>query len=229
MDIRKVYLLILLCTFCILSPVYTQQSLSDEFRKVAGDYAALYTSKVEVGYSPYLYINHPYWDTDEFKKGAVCYGGLVYTDLQLRYDTFKKQLIVITPEKRILLQVDMRKVDYFIIGDKKFVPHNDTFAAILYDSPQMCLTQYIVSTMESQVKKNDLYYSRFKKKSYFSLRSGGTDYVITSRSGFLKLFPTYKKQLKAYCRKERLDFKEDGGVWAMTRLTEYIDSLIHGK
>ena len=54
MDIRKVYLLILLCTFCILSPVYTQQSLSDEFRKVAGDYAALYTSKVEVGYSPYL-------------------------------------------------------------------------------------------------------------------------------------------------------------------------------
>ena len=91
MDIRKVYLLILLCTFCILSPVYTQQSLSDEFRKVAGDYAALYTSKVEVGYSPYLYINHPYWDTDEFKKGAVCYGGLVYTDLQLRYDTIKKQ------------------------------------------------------------------------------------------------------------------------------------------
>ena len=91
MDIRKVYLLILLCTFCILSPVYTQQSLSDEFRKVAGDYAALYTSKVEVGYSPYLYINHPYWDTDEFKKGAVCYGGLVYTDLQLRYDTFKNR------------------------------------------------------------------------------------------------------------------------------------------
>ena len=58
MDIRKVYLLILLCTFCILSPVYTQQSLSDEFRKVAGDYAALYTRKVEVGYSPYLNIKH---------------------------------------------------------------------------------------------------------------------------------------------------------------------------
>ena len=33
MDIRKVYLLILLCTFCILSPVYTQQPFSDEFRK----------------------------------------------------------------------------------------------------------------------------------------------------------------------------------------------------
>lgn len=111
---------------------------------------------------------------------------------------------MVTPEKRITLQVDMRKVDYFVIEGQKFVPQGDCFAALLYDSPQMCLTQYIVSTMESQVKKNDLYYSRFKKKSYFSLRSGGTDYVITSRSGFLKLFPTYKKQLKAYCRKERL-------------------------
>lgn len=82
----------------------------------------------------------------------------------------------------------MRKVDYFVIEGQKFVPQGDCFAALLYDSPQMCLTQYIVSTMESQVKKNDLYYSRFKKKSYFSLRSGRTDYVITSRSGFLKLF-----------------------------------------
>ena len=180
MDIRKVYLLILLCTFCILSPVYTQQSLSDEFRKVAGDYAALYTSKVEVGYSPYLYINHPYWDTDEFKKGAVCYGGLVYTDLQLRYDTFKKQLIVITPEKRILLQVDMRKVDYFIIGDKKFVPHNDTFAAILYDSPQMRLTQYVQCKMGTPVEKGRISYRQFEKPARFVLSKDGVQETSSS-------------------------------------------------
>lgn len=160
----------------------------DEFRKAAGDYAALYSGKAEENYNQQKYLNHPYWNTDEFREGAVCYGRWLYSDLQLRYDTYKKSLIVVTPEKRITLQVDMRKVDYFVIEGQKFVPQGDCFAALLYDSPQMCLTQYIVSTMESQVKKNDLYYSRFKKKSYFSLRSGGTDYVITSRSGFLKLF-----------------------------------------
>lgn len=62
--------------------MYTQQPLSDEFKKAAGDYAALYTSKVEVSYSPYYYINHPYWDTDEFQEGAVCYDGSLYTDMQ---------------------------------------------------------------------------------------------------------------------------------------------------
>ena len=207
---RKTHLYTLLCVLCFPSLVCAQQAVFDEFRKAAGDYAALYSGKAEENYNQQKYPNHPYWNTDEFREGAVCYGRWLYSDLQLRYDTYKKSLIVVTPEKRITLQVDMRKVDYFVIEGQKFV-------------------QYIVSTMESQVKKNDLYYSRFKKKSYFSLRSGGTDYVITSRSGFLKLFPTYKKQLKAYCRKERLDFKEDGGVRAMTRLTEYIDSLIHGK
>ena len=70
---------------------------------------------------------------------------LLYTSL--RYDTYKKSLIVVTPAKRITLQVDMRNVDYFVIEGQKFVPQGDCFAALLYDSPQMCLTQYIVSTM----------------------------------------------------------------------------------
>ena len=212
MDIRKVYLLILLCTFCILSPVYTQQSLSDEFRKVAGDYAALYTSKVEVGYSPYLYINHPYWDTDEFKKGAVCYGGLVYTDL-----------------KRILLQVDMRKVDYFIIGDKKFVPHNDTFAAILYDSPQMRLTQYVQCKMGTPVEKGRISYRQFEKPARFVLSKDGVDHTVTSRSSFLKLFPAYKKQLKKYAKEEQLSFNTLFRAESLTELTRHADSLINKK
>ena len=58
-----------------------------------------------------------------------------------------KILLLVTPEKRITLQVDMRKVDYFVIEGQKFVPQGDCFAALLYDSPQMCLTQYIVTTI----------------------------------------------------------------------------------
>lgn len=228
MDARKLCPLFLLCAFCILSPVYTQQPLFEEFQKVAGDYAALYTNKVEVGYSPYMYANHPYWDTDEFQKGAVCYSGVLYTGLELRYDTYKKQLVVITPEKRILLQVDMRKVGYFIMGDKKFVPHEDNFAALLYDTPQMRLTQYISCKMGTPVEKGRFSYYRFNKPSRFVLSKDNTEYVITSRSGFLKLFPAYKKQLKKYSREQQLDFKAYRAE-ALTALTEYADSLINKK
>lgn len=229
MTIRKAYLLILLCTFCILPPVYTQQAFFDEFKKAAGDYAALYTNKVEVGYSPYFYINHPYWDTDEFQNGAVCYDGALYTDVQLRYDTFKKQLIVITPEKRILLQVDMRKVNYFIIEDKKFVPHGDIFAAQLYDSPQMGLTQYVLCRMGASVEKNRISYKQFDKTVRFVLSKEGVEHTVTSRSSFLKLFPDHKKQLKKYAKDHFLSFGILYRAETLTALTQYADSLINKK
>ena len=229
MNIRKAHLLILLCSFCILSPVYTQQPLFDEFKKAAGDYAALYTSKVEVSYSPYFYINHPYWDTDKFQEGAVCYDGSLYTDMQLRYDTFKKQLIVVTPEKRLLLEVDMRKVNYFVIGDKKFVPHGNTFAAQLYDSPQMGLTQYVLCRMGASVEKDRISYKQFDKVVRFVLSKEGVEYTVTSRSSFLKLFPDHKKQLKRYAKDHFLNFSTLYRAEALTALTQYADSLINKK
>jgi hypothetical protein len=173
----------------ILPSAYAQQTVFDEFRKVAGDYAALYSGKAEVSYNQNRYLNHPYWDTDEFRKGAVCYQGWLYSDLLLRYDTHKKSLVLVTPEKRILLQADMRKVEYFIIDGQKFVPYGDSYAALLYESPQMSLKQYVVTTIDTQAKKENRYYNQFKKNIYFSIHKDGTDYTVTSRSGFLKLFP----------------------------------------
>lgn len=41
----------------------------DEFRKAAGDYAALYSGKAEENYNQQKYLNHPYWNTDEFREG----------------------------------------------------------------------------------------------------------------------------------------------------------------
>lgn len=223
---RSTHICALLCAFCILPSAYAQQTVFDEYRKAAGDYAALFSGRIEPSYNPQKYLNHPYWTTDEFRNGDVCYNGQLYTGLLLRYDTYKKCLTVVTPERQLLMQADMRKVDYFIMDGQKFVPHGERYAALLYESPHMRLTQYIVTTIDMQARKENRYYSRFKGKVYFNLHKDGTDHVITSRSGFLKLFPDRKKQLKAFCRKERLNFKEFSAQ-SMAVLTEYTDSLIH--
>lgn len=88
---RKTHLYTLLCVLCFPSLVCAQQAVFDEFRKAAGDYAALYSGKAEENYNQQKYLNHPYWNTDEFREGAVCYGRWLYSDLQLRYDTYKKE------------------------------------------------------------------------------------------------------------------------------------------
>lgn len=224
---RGTHIFMLLCILCVFPPICAQQTVFDEFREAAGDYAALYSGQLEVSYNKKKYTNHPYWNTDELREGSVCYRGWLYTDLQLRYDTYKKKLILVMPVKQLLFQVDMRKVDYFIMDGQKFVPQGDTFAVLLYESPHIRLTQYIVTAMGTQVQQDEMYYSRFEKKVCFNLHKDGTDYLVTSRSGFLRLFPDYKKQLKSFYRKKRLNFKEPFRVQAMTLLTEYADSLIH--
>ena len=69
---RKTHLYTLLCVLCFPSLVCAQQAVFDEFRKAAGDYAALYSGKAEENYNQQKYLNHPYWNTDEFREGAVC-------------------------------------------------------------------------------------------------------------------------------------------------------------
>lgn len=66
---RKTHLYTLLCVLCFPSLVCAQQAVFDEFRKAAGDYAALYSGKAEENYNQQKYLNHPYWNTDEFREG----------------------------------------------------------------------------------------------------------------------------------------------------------------
>jgi len=221
----KTLSLLLLLVCAILPQANAQQSAFDEFRKAAGDHAALYIGEIETGYSSQQYINHPYWDTNEFREGKVCYEGNLYTHLQLRYDVYKKNLVVITPERQIGILVDMRKIHYFFIGDQKFVPQSNGFGQLLYESPQMQFTQQMSCTMGVPVEKNWISYSNFRQSTYFNLCKDGTDYTIKNRSDLLKLFPTYKKQLKKYAKERQLDFI-DNRAEALSALTEYVDSLI---
>lgn len=123
---------------------------------------------METGYSPKQYVNHPYWNTDEFQKGDICYNGFLYGDLQLRYDTYKKHLVVITPEKQIAVCVDMRKVDYFVIQGTLFVRRDDDFYGIF------CMKVHICSC----IKRFHVYWGRLSKKRGLIIRSSRARHLL---------------------------------------------------
>lgn len=223
---NKFQRLFLLLTFTAMASVYAQQSFFDEFRKKARDCAALYVNHMETGYSPKQYVNHPYWNTDEFQKGDICYNGFLYGDLQLRYDTYKKHLVVITPEKQIAVCVDMRKVDYFVIQGTLFVRRDDDFMAFLYESPHLQLYQKVSCVLGTPVEKERVNYQKFKSKTSFIFYKEGVAHTITSYSGLMKYFPGYKKLLKAYAKEQglsRIDRREK----ALVMLLDYADTLIN--
>ena len=194
---------------------------------MAGDYAALYSGKIELGYNKVRYINHPYWHTDKFYKGIIGYNGCIYSNILLRYDTYKGVLVTISPQKRYILQVDMRKVSFFIINEQKFIPQGDGFVALLYKGENLCLTQHVTSVMGTPIRKGKSYYNQFYTPIRFSLYKEGTVYEVNSYSDLLRVFPMHKKQLKSYCQKENLSFKKNNEMQSMIQLVKYADSLIY--
>lgn len=223
MNAKRVFFLLAACWFFGMAYAQQQEAF-DDYRKAAGDRTLLYTGKVENGYPPQQYMNHPYWDTEEFQEGDVCLDGHLYTDLLLRYDTYTKRLAVYTPEKRIAVQVDMRKVDYFTKRGTKFILLNGEFVALLYDSPRMRLLQQIVCASGALVTKEWNSYKSFKRTVRYILQKEGIDYVVASRSSLIKLFPAQKKQLKQFAQEQQLEFSKYRAE-ALVALVTYADRL----
>lgn len=81
--------------------------------------------------------------------------------------------------------------------------------------------------MGTPIRKGKLYYDQFYTPVSFSLYKEGVIHEVSSYSDLLQIFPMYKKQLKSYCRKEKLIFKENNEIQSMIQLVEYVDSLIY--
>lgn len=219
---------LLLCVMGLgfLLQANAQNPVFEEYRKAAGDNAALYSGRIEERYHHQQYYNHPYWDTDQFRTGTVCFDGHLYIDQQLRYDTYRKVLLVVMPEKRNVLQVNPNRMTYFTIGGQKYVPYRDTYAALLYESPRIRLLYYIKCMHSRPISKDGIVYNNFAQDKYFCLQMDGKEYQLTSRNDLLKLFPEQKKALKAHARKHHLKYRERP-VETMQQLAEQADILIN--
>lgn len=200
------------------------QQLFDAYRQEAGDHAALYRGQVENGYPSQFYLNHPYWGSDAFQPGEILFGDHLYTGLQLRYDTYGNHLVVITPEKRIAVKVDMRKVERFTLGQTRFVREGDAFLVCLFEAPGVELMQRLTCKTGTPVVRNRSSYIVFEQQSRFLLRMNGREHVVGSRSSILELFPEHKKALKQYASDMELDFRNKRAE-ALAALTAYAIQL----
>ena len=159
---KYVFLLLLGCLACG-SLKAQHQEVFDEFRLEAGDQADMFAGKVEPGYPPTIYLNHPYWAFGEFSKGTVVFDGLLYKEVQLRYDAYLKQLVVNTPIKHSNVMIPMDRVEKFTLGETEYSRRNGEMVAVLYTSPRMELIEQMNVTMQEKMVDNARVQYEFKR------------------------------------------------------------------
>ena len=220
---KHVFLWIMGCLFC--SVVNAQeQRLFDEYLRKVGDKAEMFVGKMETGYASTVFINHPYWLSEEFLVGEVNYKGLLYRNVLLRYDAFLKQLVVKTPEKQSNVYIPMHAVEGFSIGGIVYAKYGEEFMAVLYDGSRIGLLEQIQVKMKENTNHAMLQYD-FKRSVNYYIWSDGMMYEVNGMLSVLKLYPELEKELKRFAKMNHLNFKENR-QYSLISMVKYADELL---
>ena len=220
---KHIFLWMLGCLFCGVVNAQ-EQRLFDEYLREAGDRAEMFVGKMETGYASTVFINHPYWLSDEFLVGEVRYKGMLYKNVLLRYDAFLNQLVVKTPEKQANVYIPMHAVEGFSIGGLVYAKHDDEFMAVHYDGSHMELLEQMRVKMKENMNHENLQYE-FKRNVNYYLLNDGRMYEVTNMRSVLKLYPGLEKELKRFSRMNNLNFKENRQS-SLVSLVKYADELL---
>lgn len=222
--IKRIFLFTLGCMMCGMMKAQHQE-LFDEFRREAGDQAEMFSGKLEHGYSSTIYINHPYWLSDEFSTGNVMFKGLLYKDVLLRYDALLKQLVVNIPVKGSNVCVPMHLVEKFTLGNTDYERRNGEFVAVLFSSPRMELIEQIHITMKSALEYGVKVRCEFNRDVKYYVLRGGQMHEVNKLRSVLKLYPEFKRELRRFAKMHYLDFKEHRQS-SLNSMIEYADELL---
>ena len=78
--------------------LFVQKLGAQEYYPSASDFARLYVGEVEPQYQISLWNNIPYYkENTNLYKGRISYCGVVYEDVQLRFDQLEQRVVVLSP------------------------------------------------------------------------------------------------------------------------------------
>ena len=95
---------------------------AQDYFSSASDFARLYVGVVEPQYSKSLWHDMPYYKNNaNLYKGRISYYGVVYDDVQLRFDQLKQCVVVLPPVERVFCIPKQEHIDWFEMDGHRYV------------------------------------------------------------------------------------------------------------
>lgn len=232
----------IICVFCLLFGWQMQAQQShippsdtpkdadvEAYLTYAGSQAVVYTGREEPKYPTYV-LNHPYFETHEYRDGLLSFEGLVYPNVKLRLNQETEELILLSPDGRFNVIVPAERVDYAYIGPYYISYYREDDGVLpkgcyvwLHNGKYPVLRRETVF-LSSNTNEMQLEYS-FTKRIRFYIYKDGVYKQVKSKGSVLKLFKSKKKELKALIKEHGLNFNSepDKAITAVVKLYEYLE------
>ena len=207
----KKYLLAFACMIAVV-----QNAGAQEYFSSASDFARLYVGAVEPQYQLSKWHDLPYYNGNtNMYKGRISYHGVVYNDVQLRFDQLKQRVVVLSPEESVFCLPEQPYVDWFEMDGHRYVhdPEDSTrYAALLSDGStngvRLYHSAWKVHSSENTFGGRTPLKILSTKEHYTLITPDGVMHRVKRASDVAKLFPEQKTQIKQYARQNRLSFSK---------------------
>lgn len=205
------------------------QTAVKNYRAAAGNNLLLYKGAEYTAYYPGT-AGNPFFLSDSLQWGTVCYDGIVYPDLQLKYDLVSNELLLKGPEN-LLIKLAPGKIDSFSINGHSFVKLQE-------DSSQQTLptdfyerlyagkvTAWLKQRKQSARTFNPEDPDRFAEYDTYYLEQGGRYAAVPDEKSLVNFFGDQRSAVKKYLHKEGYHFKHDPGG-TVVKAAAYYNGLI---
>jgi len=218
-------LLAFVCMMGIVQNVGAQGYFSS-----ASDFARIYVGAVEPQYQISLWYDIPYYKGNtNMYKGRISYYGVVYDDVQLRFDQLKQRVVVLSPVGSVFCLPEQEYVDWFEMDGHRFVhdPEDSSrFAALLCDGSTNGVRLYHsvwkVYSGESTFGGRTPLKILDTREHYTLITPDGAKHHVKRASDVAKLFPEQKKQIRQFARTNRLSFSKSEREISLATVTKSI-------
>jgi hypothetical protein len=243
------YLLLFLIACCIKNTALAQaaaDSLSTkqttvyanverDFYKKIGSQSRLYNGIQYNLYDPHMKGNAYYDDVDSLKTGSVFYDGYLYTNVNMMYDIYKDEVVILIYNNFMMISLISEKVRDFDLLNQHFIylkndPANSNslkagFYDELYGGKIQVLSKKTKSIQNSTDYTGNITQYFSPAKDYYLFKNGKY-YTVNSQSAFLDALSDRKKEVKQFIRSNniRIRFKK-APEQAMTAIAAYYDHL----
>ncbi len=240
--VLKTYRLLFACMMAVVQNAGAQEPFAPAGAPAhslssASDFARLYVGVVEPQYSKMLWHDVPYYkdDTNLF-RGRVCYHGVVYDNVQLRYDQYKQCVAVLSPGEKVMCLPEQEYVDWFEMDGHRYVhdPEDSTrYAALLCDGSTNGIRLYHsvwkVDGGEMTFEGKKYLKTLYPKEHYTLITSDGEIHYVKRVSDVAKLFPGQKKQIRQYAKRNHLSFSKSRREGSLVKVAESISGTPSSK
>ena len=146
-------------------------------------------------------------------KGRISYYGVVYNDVELRFDLMKQHVSVLSPKAGICCLPDQQHIDWFEMDGYRFVhdPEDSTrFAALLCDGSnngvQLYHSMWKHYNGEKTFGERKILKNLSDHEHYTLVTPDGETYHVKRAKDVAALFPEQKKQIKQFAKQQHLTF-----------------------